>query len=626
MKILLITPPMMQLNTPYPATSYLAGFLRKQGINAVQRDAAIDLLYSLFSSTGLNEIRLEIEERYAEFDDDQLPDSVYHFLAEFPTIERTITPVLRFLQGKDPTLALQIASGNLLPEGKRFNVLNDSEYNGELEWAFGKLGIQDQAKYLATLYFEDLVDAIREGIDSHFELAKYGEQLATRASTFDVFDQCLKAKPTLIEKHLQHLVEAYQKEENSDVIGLSVPFPGNLLGALQIAKHYKAITNGNPVILGGGYINTELRSLNETRLFNYVDYLTLDDGERPLVELIQRLQTKDKRPLKRTFYLREQSIHYDDSSTTSDFHFSEIGTPTYEGLKLDRYLSLFDMLNPMHRIWSDGRWNKLTLAHGCYWSKCAFCDLSLDYIKRYEMADIEIILDRIEALMEETGQSGFHFVDEAAPPKLLYALAEGLVRRNLLISWWANIRFEKNFNTERVKLLAKSGCIAVSGGLEVASDRLLKLMNKGVTVQQVADVTATFAQAGIYVHAYLMYGFPTQTEEETLLSLEYVRQLMEVGCIQSGYWHRFAATIHSPVGMQPENYGIKLNPLNSAFAKNEIDFSDPTHTDHQALSQGLNKALYNYMRGIGFDIPVHQWFDKTIKPLNMNKIKMLSFP
>ncbi|MDP3810410.1 MAG: radical SAM protein, partial [Hydrogenophaga sp.] len=272
-------------------------------------------------------------------------------------------------------------------------------------------------------------------------------------------------------------------------------------------------------------------------------------------------------------------------------------------------LSLLDMLNPMHRLWSDGRWNKLTVAHGCYWKKCSFCDVSLDYISRYETASATTLADRIETIVNETGQTGFHFVDEAAPPKALKALADELISRQLPISWWGNIRFEKTFTPELCQLLADSGCIAMSGGLEVASDRLLTLMKKGVSVEQVARVTKGFSDAGILVHAYLMYGFPTQTVQDTVDALEYVRQLFENGCIQSGFFHRFTCTVHSPVGRDPAAYGIELIPLPPVtFAKNDIGFIDPSGVDHDALGVGLRKAIYNYMHGIGLDEDVRTWF------------------
>ncbi|HET6788950.1 MAG TPA: radical SAM protein, partial [Aquabacterium sp.] len=337
----------------------------------------------------------------------------------------------------------------------------------------------------------------------------------------------------------------------------------------------------------------------------------LDAGERPLLALLEHVQGRRSRQRLVRAFVREA----DTGQVTyvnwqePDVPFSEVGTPTWDGLPLDRYLSLLDMLNPMNRLWSDGRWNKLTVAHGCYWKKCSFCDVSLDYISRYEAASAELLVDRIEAIVRETGQTGFHFVDEAAPPKVLKALAHELIRRGVTISWWGNVRFEKSFTPELCQLLADSGCIAISGGLEVASDRLLTLMKKGVSVEQVARVTRAFTDAGILVHAYLMYGFPTQTVQDTVDALEYVRQLFEQGCIQSGFFHRFACTVHSPVGQAPQDYGVQLIPLPPvSFAKNDIGFIDPTGVDHDALGVALKKAIYNFMHGIGLESDIRSWF------------------
>jgi radical SAM superfamily enzyme YgiQ (UPF0313 family) len=265
----------------------------------------------------------------------------------------------------------------------------------------------------------------------------------------------------------------------------------------------------------------------------------------------------------------------------------------------------------MHRLWSAGRWNKLTVAKGCYWKKCTFCDVTLDYIANYDPAAADLLVDRIEALIAETGQTSFHFVDEAAPPAGLRALAERLLARKVVIAWWGNIRFEKTFTPALCGLLARSGCVAVSGGLEVASDRLLAKMKKGVTVEQVARVTRAFTDAGVMVHAYLMYGFPTETEQETIDALERVRQLFAEGCLQSAFWHRFAATAHSPIGRHPDLFGIRIRPEpETTFARNDLAFDDPTGTDHDFLGDGLRRALYNYMHGIGLEDDVRKWFPR----------------
>jgi len=491
-----------------------------------------------------------------------------------------------------------------------------------LSWAFGALGSEDRARHLATLYLNDLSDVLRDAVDDRFEFVRYAESLAGSQASFDLLDSALAAKPTLIDRHLQQLTISALSKYQPDLVLLSVPFPGSVYAAFRIAQTIKNNYPSVKIGLGGGFVNTELRELSDPRVFNFVDFITLDSGETPLLALIEHIT--DKRTINRlvrTFIRNNdgqvQYINWPDP----DIPFEDVGTATWDGLPLDSYLSLLDMLNPMHRLWSDGRWNKLTVAHGCYWKKCSFCDVSLDYISRYETASASLLVDRIEQIVAETGQTGFHFVDEAAPPKILKALAEELIRRNVTISWWGNIRFEKTFTPELAELLAQSGCIAMSGGLEVASDRLLDLMQKGVSVEQVAHVTKSFSDVGILVHAYLMYGFPTQTVQETVDSLEYVRQLFETGCIQSGFFHRFTCTVHSPVGKNPEAYGVTLIPLPPVtFAKNDIAFIDPTGVNHDVLGQGLKKAIYNYMHGVGFDEDVRNWFDLTSEQIPKTSI------
>jgi radical SAM superfamily enzyme YgiQ (UPF0313 family) len=610
MKILSLIPPMTQLNTPYPSTAYLTGFLRSQGFNAVQEDLALALVLGFFTVDGLAEVR----DAAIKLPEEKRSASVNFFLDYFSDYQSTIALAIAFLQGRDSTLAHRINSRALLPEGPRFIPLDtyDEEEGGDsLAWAFGALGSQDRARHLATLYLNDLSDVLRDAVDARFEFVRYAESLASSQPTFTPLAQALAAPPTLMDRHLQELTKTAVNKHQPSLVLLSVPFPGAMYAALRIAQ---TIKEGYPSIkigLGGGYVNTELRELTESRIFDYVDFITLDSGERPLLALIEHLNGKRSQlRLVRTFIRNaDNQVRYINWQEP-DVPFGEVGTATWDGLPLDSYLSLLDMLNPMHRLWSDGRWNKLTVAHGCYWKKCSFCDVSLDYISRYETASASLLVDRIEAIVAETGQTGFHFVDEAAPPKILKALAEELIRRKVIISWWGNIRFEKTFTPELSQLLAQSGCIAMSGGLEVASDRLLNLMKKGVSVDQVAQVTKGFSDAGILVHAYLMYGFPTQTVQETVDALEYVRQLFENGCIQSGFFHRFTCTVHSPVGLDPADYGIELVPLPPiSFAKNDISFIDPTGVDHDALGVGLKKAIYNFMHGLGFEVKAHDWFE-----------------
>jgi radical SAM superfamily enzyme YgiQ (UPF0313 family) len=614
MRILLLTAPMVQLNTPYPATAYLTGFLRQHaaelGLELAQEDPALELFLRLFSRDGLKQVRAQIDKTLRKTGRRATPPSVAAFLENADRAIETVDAVIAFLQGRDPNLAPRIVGRGFLPEGPRFAPLAGAEADdGPLAWAFGALGIADRAKHLASLFVDDLADAIRDGVDPRFELARYGERLAISATSFDPLRDALEARPTLVDRVTDEIGAELAQRHRPDLVGITAPFPGNVYGAFRLARAIRRARPPARLALGGGYVNTELRELREPRVFDYFDFVTLDDGERPLLNLIRHLGDRDV-PLHRTFVRENGRVVLKTDPGAADVSHAEAGTPTYAGLPLQRYVSLFEMLNPMHRLWSDGRWNKLTVARGCYWKKCTFCDVSLPYIGRYETASADLIVDRIQAMAAETGQTGFHFVDEAAPPAMLRAIAERLIARQVVVSWWGNIRFEKTFTPALARLLARSGCIAVTGGLEVASDRLLALMQKGVTVAQVARVTRAFTDAGILVHAYLMYGFPTETEQETVDALERVRQLFAEGCIQSAFWHRFAATAWSPIGAQPERYGIRILRPPSAFARNEVPFEDPTGTDHDRLGQGLRKALYNYMHGIGLDLDVRSWFER----------------
>ncbi len=603
MRCLLITPPMVQLNTPYPATTFLTGHLRARGHDVRQADASLELALRLFSRSGLERVLAEVRALPKK----RITPSLHYFLANAEDYLATVAAAVRFLQDDDPTLAVRIAARNLLPEGPRF-----AEVDAErLGLAFGTLGTRDRARHLASLFIDDLADVIRDGIDGRFSLARYAEKLAADVPTFTPMRDALESlSPTLVDGLIDLLAAELLAAHEPAVVGFTVPFPGNLYGALRLARAMKRFRPGLVVVVGGGYPSTELRGLTEPVLFDYADFVVLDAGERPFECLLEHLAgNRPETGLLRTFRRRNGRVVWLSDPEECDVRMGDTGAPTTDGLPLERYIGMAEMLNPMHRLWTDGRWNKLLLAHGCYWGKCAFCDTCLDYIRRYEPLTAAQIVDRMEQLIAETGQTGFHFVDEAAPPALLRKRSEEILRRRLTVSWWTNIRFEKSFTPELIETMVLAGCIGVSGGLEAASDRLLKLLNKGVTVEQAARVTHAFASLDVLVHAYLMYGVPGETDQETVDSLERVRQLFQGGCLHSAYWHRFAATAHSPIGRALGEYGLVPLPAPTGkFALNEIPFADPAGGRHAELGPGLHKAVYNYMHGIGLDADVRSWF------------------
>jgi radical SAM superfamily enzyme YgiQ (UPF0313 family) len=619
MNILLITPPLTQLNTSYPATPYLKGFLKSKGHHVYQCDLGIELVNRLFTKEYLQKI---FSESATSVTSGKTSPNTRQIFTNHQQYIDTIEPVMRFLRNEDPTLSTRICNDHFLPRGNRFKHMADTE------WAFGIMGNTDKARHIATLYIEDITDYIRDTICPNFDLNRYGEKLCLYMPEFDPMDNALRAPLNLVDRIMLSILDIKIKACKPDIIGFTIPFPGNLYGALKCGQFVKIANPDCKIVFGGGYINTELRELTDKRIFNFCDYILLDDGEPSFIKLLDYFDGKCKEEDLIKTYLKgpHGEVKLLNPNSGINIPFGETGIPDYSDLPLGKYLSMIELTNPMHKLWSDGRWNKLTLAHGCYWAKCTFCDTSLPYISRYDPATASICVDRIESIIKQTGQTGFHFTDEAAPPKVLRELSEELIRRKLHISWWTNIRFEKSFSIELCSLMARAGCIAVSGGIEVASDRILKLINKGITIEQAAQTTHNFTQNDIMVHAYLMYGFPTETVQETIDSLEVIRQMFNEGLIQSGFWHRYAMTVHSSTGLHPEKFGAQLfQKQKGSFANNEIPFTDGQNIDLDELGEGLRKATYNYMHGLCLDWPVFRWFKvnvpkTTLKPNYIKKL------
>lgn len=581
--------------------------MNTHGINSFQADLGIDVTLRLFSKKTLEQIFEKAQTHPAAVQQ----ENIQRILALREHYTATIDAVIQFLQGKNPTLAFNIAQRNFLPEANRFVQLQD------LQFAFGTMGVQDQAKYIATLYLEDIADVITTCVDEHFGFSRYAEKLARSAYSFEPIEIALQQPLTIVEQILIESLQGYLETHKPSAVAISVPFPGNLLGALRCGQFIHQNFPSVKVIMGGGFPNTELRSLKDATIFKYIDFITLDDGETPILQLHKYLEGQCSLvELKRTYILENNEVKFINNQACTDVKQAQVGTPDYNGLRLTEYINAIEIVNPMHRLWSDGRWNKLTMAHGCYWGKCTFCDTSLPYIEHYEPLTAGILVNRMEEIIAQTGVTGFHFVDEAAPPVLMKSVALEIIKRKLVVTWWANIRFEKSFTRDTCLLLKESGLIGVSGGLEVASDRLLALINKGITVAQVAKVNKHFTQAGVMVHAYLMYGFPTQTNQETIDSLEMVRQMFALGVLQSAFWHLFTMTAHSPVGLDPEKFKVeKVQEHPISFAENDVEHIDDTGGDHHIFSYGLKKSLFNYMQGIGLQDPLHKWFDaKVPKP------------
>lgn len=609
-KVLLLTPPMVQLNTPYPATPVLTGFLKEHGVDAHQADLSLEVALRLFTPAGVREAAARLRGRR------RLSPALRFFLGCAGDYAANVEPAVSFLQGRAPELAWRFSRAGSLPEGPHFRELtpdDDNDPEETLEALFGAQGVEGRAKMRCSLFLDDLAGFLADALDPDFAFARYAEHLAVAAPAFDPLLKRLKGEPSYVDRILDGLVAALLEKYRPDFVGVTAPFPGTVYGAFRIAAAVRARAPQAKTILGGGYVNSELRDLTDERVFDFFDFISYDEGFEPMLGILglgPRVRTRTRGTTPESIRAPRPCAAKGPCAEAR----CKVRVSDYADLDLSRYISMVETANPMHRLWSDGRWLKVQLASGCYWHRCRFCDVALDYIGRYSMPDPAQAVDAMLAMKAATGVRAFHFTDEAVPPALLKAVSEELVRRGEKIVWWGNIRFDKGFTPALASLMAAAGCIGVTGGLECANDRLLAAMDKGITCAGARAVCEAFADAGILVHAYLMYGYPGETRAETVKALEFVRDLFADGCVQSAFWHRFALTVHSPLAADPPEGLVPATPSaprHGRFALNEIGFSGRGAGAGDAeIGEALSLATYNYMLGRGLDLPGKSWFKR----------------
>ena len=445
-------------------------------------------------------------------------------------------------------LSIKVARDVLLKYG--------DETTGELiEFLSGPAPLE--AKRNASEAIDDLAIWIRDNVDADFGFSRYAEHICRAVTDFGELERRIRRRG-VIDAPLERHLKAAMDETKPTVVGVTCPFPGTLVAAFKIARYVRRRYPGVRLLLGGGYVSTELRDMEDRRPYRYFDDFMLDDGYAQLEEIMGGRDPSEPPPFVR---------------------------PCHDGIDWGEYFDVVETDNFVTNLWNSGKWLKLVMARGCYWHRCAFCDVKLPYIGCFKMPKASEIADCLEEFFPSRNQtikqskqsnnpllSGVHFVDEAMPPALVSALCDEILRRGIDVEWWGNVRFDTAFTPALAKKMAKAGCIAVTGGLECANDRLLALMKKGITLASAEKVLRAFKAARIFVHAYLMYDFPTETKAEQRGAERYVKSLAKKGLIQSCYWHRFALTVHSPIAREPEKFGIIVKPLESNFARNELEY------------------------------------------------------
>lgn len=639
MNVIVINPPLVQLNTAYPSGAYLKAFFKSQNCNTQSYDLSIQLFYSIFSKQGLtklfelswakaNKIANQAEER----GDETTAFNIRRYLNNKNNWINWIDFITDTLRGGGREKAHQFLFSPYAPRGSRMdNFLSNLQREPNI----------DDVRFLCSFALADLADYITAVFDPHFSLIRYAEALTVDESSFSEIEKNVDS-PVMKEFYYPVLKKNFSDfdfhsdvDDEKTLICISVPFAGTFTPALFTAKYFKEKFKDKVfVVIGGGFVNTELRQANEVALAKYIDGISYDRGYGSYIEFLNLYNSKKLDSKASLYKLRRFIKSVDNSVNVIDplWKKNEVQLledkitvsliPDYSDVDFSIYPRLCDDLNPMHRLWVDGAWVKAYLAHGCYWHKCAFCDTNLDYVCAYKVTDIEPLFYGLLKTCNEKQVYGIHFVDEALPPAALKKFALLNAQNGNLLYYWGNIRFEKSFTYDLAAFLSYCGFGGASAGIEAATNNGLQSINKGTDIHNIVNAACAFKENGILVHAYMIYGFWNDTPQGIIDSLETLRQLFAAGLLDSAFWHKFVLTKNSTVytewekGGHPELKPI-VNKQESMFAKNDLHFEG--EQKYNKFGNGLDRAVDAWMHGQKLEMNIKKWFDFNVPEPTIGK-------
>ena len=643
MNVITIIPPLVQLNAPYPSGAYLTSFFKKEGHDAQWADLSIELFYEIFSRSGLEKLfslsektALSMADKAEKNGDDNTAFNIRRYISQKENWIEWIEFITAVLSGGGAReKEHQFLYSPFAPRGQRMeNFLEQLAQDGREPSV-------DDVRFLCSYALADLADYITAVFDKEFSLIRYAEALTVDERTFAEVEKGLDSPI------LEHFYKPVLERWGTTVIGgldpaifsktlicISIPFAGTFIPALYTARFLKSQYGQNVFIcIGGGFVNTELRELRDASLGKYIDAISYDRGygsykalfDNKVVESVETAaESMIANPLYKLRIFQNgkviEPVWQDEKLEKYETEITAQIIPDYSDIDFSRYLRMCDDKNAMHRIWTDGSWIKAYLAHGCYWHRCAFCDTQLDYVCAYRPVEVRNLYEGLLKTAREKNVYGIHFVDEAMPPVALKKFALENARHGNPLYFWGNIRFEKTFSKDLAAFLSYCGLGGVSAGLEVAAESGLENINKGTDISSIVSACAALKEAGVLVHAYMIFGFWYDTAQTIIDSMETLRQFYSAGLLDSCFWHKFVLTKNSTIYTEwKEGKQKKLQPIEpksdkkgGLFAGNNIHFKGENQYDKFQLP--LENSLNCWMHGDGLEKKVQKWFDFPVPP------------
>lgn len=349
--------------------------------------------------------------------------------------------------------------------------------------------------------------------------------IANGIFTYDFKDVDYQCKHSDSNMFLEYFEEKLRSVDFSgyDLIGLSITDLSQLIPGLTLARLLKKYTKAK-IAVGGNYIFKIEEDLKKIpQIFDeYCDFLCIGDGEASTVELAEYIAGKRSISDVYSLVYRDEKLIIRTNERAPCLKLDEVAFPDFDGYDFSKYFSPETVI-------------PVQLGKGCYWGKCTFCDFYTGQ-QKFDMKSVRRAVDEVELLSKKYGTKLFNFVDEAVPPRFYDEFAKEVIRRNLEIYYYSFARLEKAFTPEILKNLYDSGARFFMWGYEAESERVMKLINKGVDLAHRKRILKDARDAGLWNLCTFLLGFPTETWEElqSTISVIYDHELVNT-CTPSNF-------------------------------------------------------------------------------------------
>ena len=517
MQVSLVFPPSWMPSQPFLSLPSLQGFLKNKGVENVSiRDLNIETMDALLSAEKVRQTLAIIDKRLNEGTEpirsEENPEEVHSRLSWAREV----------IERENMVQNVEWAKSTLKSQG--FYEIDDYVECWKIidRWlqAFGMLyypseiSIADNSMRYSVYSSEDVLKAVNNNNENPYH---------------DLFNE--------------HIIDSLI-QEGADLVGISVTATSQVMPAFTLARLLKEKNADLHIAMGGSVFTKLIDNLQENHLlFDLVDSFIVFEGEHALLGLIEQLEGKmDFSKVPNLVYKEGDRIR-----VNKPFHIEDINslpTPDYDGFPLDRYLSPKRVL-------------PLQGSRGCYWRKCTFCNLHVDNLK-FRLRNLDLVLEDMDRLKEKYDAEYMFFSDECMPVKQLDNMSSRLIEKGNNVKWMAGIRFDKGLTKDVLAKAREAGCLKMVFGLESSNKRVLSLMDKGIETEITKNIIDDCDETGIAIHMYVIVGFPSETREEALETLDFVisneKFLKSKGasCLAC----LFELEKHAPILRDPGKYGL----------------------------------------------------------------------